>query len=157
MSLNFSGVPNQLFNTSNESEDGMSGRRGKVDFWTCSGVHFDATNPDVNDIVKDSDEGFITATGNAITFVANVNLPHGATITKVKISGNAAAAAESYWLNRSLRDTIDVDVIATANINTAISAVSNGTVDNENYIYFFATSSLDAGDAIYGGSIEYIY
>ena len=125
-------------------------------YWSCPGLSFRGTNPD-------TDQLFIGASGNAkadanvITFWAPVYLPHGAVVTAVVVYGDNAARAETWTLYRIGIDagTGDPTAMATANIDTQDTSISNATIDNQNYIYFFKTSSLDLNDEIYGARITY--
>jgi len=123
-------------------------------YWSCAGVHFDAEHPDVADITK-ADVGTITANQDTVRFHANVNLPHGATVTSVEVLGNAAASAETYMLARTNLTTLAADALASANINTADVTISEAVIDNSVYAYHIYTSSLDTDDAIYGARITY--
>lgn len=123
-------------------------------YWSCAGVHFDATNPDVDDVEK-SPTGYIEATGNGIFFHVAVFLPQGATITGVEIFGNAGASAEVWELQRITLSGGATSVLASAAINTEDTSITTPIIDNATYAYYFNTSSLDTGDRIYGARITY--
>ena len=125
----------------------------ETQYWSCPGTNFHGQTPDVDNVTVAAD-GSITANANGISFRANVNLPHGATVTKVIVYGNAGAAAENYHLVRGNHAGWFSDMAA-ADINVEDTSITNAEIDNEDYIYLLRTSSLDNTDRIYGGRITY--
>ena len=63
-------------------------------YWSCAGINFDPQNPDTDQVIKGTD-GTIKAETDDITFLASVNLPHGATVTGCVVYGNEGAEAET--------------------------------------------------------------
>ena len=49
-------------------------------YWSCAGIAFVSLQPDVDDVLK-TVTGSVVASANNITFLAQVNLPNGATVT----------------------------------------------------------------------------
>lgn len=123
-------------------------------YWSCAGIHFDATYPDIKDIIKHT-SGIIEASADGIEFVAAVNLPDKALVTNVIVYGNAAAEAETYRLRRVTINVLATVTMATNNINTVDDSIDYTTVDNSLYAYFITSSSLDTNDRIYGARITY--
>ena len=123
-------------------------------YWSCSGIHFDAVNPDTNQVIK-SIVGFLQAGADGISLVAQVLLPHGATVTRVIVNGNAAAAAEAWELQRIKISDRTVIIMADGNINSADLTITSGVIDNSLYSYFIYTSSIDTNDEIWGAVITY--
>jgi len=123
-------------------------------YWSCSGVHFDCQSP-VTDVVSKNIGGYIEANTDGVVFVAGVFLPHGATVTGAEVFGNDAAGFETWTLNRIRLDTSARAQMADENINTVDDSILLSTIDNINYSYYFATSSLDIGDRIFGALISY--
>lgn len=123
-------------------------------YWSCAGVHFDATNPDSDDVFK-SHNGYIEASADGIAFVVMVDLPDGATITGVEVFGNAAAAAEAWYLKRVNLSTGGVGLLADAAINTEDTTIDTPVVDNSTYAYYINTTTLDTNDRIHGARITY--
>lgn len=123
-------------------------------YWSCAGTHFDASDPSNDDITK-QDTGVVQANADGITLVASVHLPDGATVTGVEVYGNAAAAAESWSLIRYALDQSGSAAMASENINTEDTSISNAVIDNSAYIYVLATSSIDTNDQVYSARISY--
>jgi len=88
--------------------------------------------------------------------VATVTLPNGVTVTAVVVYGDAAATAETYELRRVKISDATNGQMATANIGTIDSTISDAVVDNETYAYFIVTSTLDTDDTIYGAKVTYV-
>jgi hypothetical protein len=82
-----------------------------------------------------------------------VHLPNGSVVTGVNVYGNDTT--ETYTLLRKTANSTANSTMATANINTEDTTISNATIDNENYNYFFVTSTLNDGDIIYGARVNY--
>lgn len=123
-------------------------------YWSCSGLHFDAINPAVNNVYK-MVNGSIKAESDGITFLANVNLPNGATVSGVIVYGNAGAEAETFHLMRIKISDGTYSEMAAQNIGTEDITITNPVIDNCLYAYYFYTSSLDTNDAILGAEITY--
>jgi len=119
------------------------------------GMLFKAKNPDTDAVTYDIDECNVKAEADGIFFLAPLNLPHGAEILSVVVTGNAGATAETYDLYRLNPDTFVGTILATANIGTQTDTITLGIIDNHTFIYYFATSSLDTDDMIYGAKIIY--
>lgn len=124
-------------------------------YWSCAGSNFIARNPDTDQVRIDHDEGDIYPQEDGIQFGAPVFLPHGAVVTAVIVFGDAAAAAESWTLNKDDIDDINTTAMATANINTQDTTITDPTINNNLYRYYFRTTTLDTSDTIYGARIRY--
>ena len=81
--------------------------------------------------------------------------PNGTIITSVIVHGNAGATEETWDLNRA-DFAGSKSEMATANIGTADTSITNPTIDNENFQYYIRTSTLDTADSIFGAIITYI-
>lgn len=133
----------------------------KTSYWSCPGSAFTTKSPDVDDITireahtNADGEQYITANGNGISLAAPVNLPHGAVITGCIVYGNAAATAETWELVRLDHTGTVSPRMATANIGTADTSISQATVDNNNYFYSLVTDTIDINDTVYGAMITY--
>lgn len=90
-----------------------------------------------------------------VIFKAEVNLPHGATVTNVIVKGNDAT--ETWELKRQTGSTGATSQMATANINSNDNTITNAIIDNSTYTYGIETSAMEglAGDALYSGFITY--
>ena len=131
-------------------------RSTEVKKWSCSGANFKAVNPDTNDIAYAYNYGTVTASADGIYLLAPVSLPNGAVISSAEVFGNAGAAAETWRLYRVALSNGASGILGTAVINTEDTSISNATVDNDTYGYFFSALSLDTSDAIYGANITYV-
>lgn len=134
----------------------------KTSFFAVPANSFIPQNPDTDTVsfgdawTGDGGEQSLIADGDGIRFSAGVNLPHDAVVTSVIVQGNAAAAAESWSLGRwPKNDSALNTAMASANINTADTTISNAKIDNETYNYQIGTSTLDTNDIIYGATIIY--
>ncbi len=156
MALDFGGVPNQLFDASQEDNLGI-GAKGKESFWSCGAANFTTDQPDVRDILNLN--SLVRASANGIPFSAPVSLPNKATITAAVVYGNAGASAET-WILLRVDHATNTSPLAGANIGTEDKTIArtvpgNEIVDNEKYSYVFTTNTLDTGDEIYGARITY--
>ncbi len=127
-------------------------------YWSCSAFNFIAR--DIGGVPGDIFSYGVTiseieADEDSIYFMAPVFLPHGAVVTEVIVNGNAGASAETWSLYRALRTNGTGVLMATARINTADSSITNATIDNENYVYWLSTTTLDDNDNLYGARIIY--
>lgn len=124
-------------------------------YWSCPGQNFKAGNPDTDQIKYWGAHSYVYPEADGVLFVAPVFLPHGAVVTKAVVFGDAGASAKGWILYRGTLTTSTGVVMAMDNINTEDNTIANATIDNNNYCYFFATSSLDTNDKIYGARIIY--
>ena len=99
--------------------------------------------------------GIITALEDGIALMVGVHLPHGATVTGVIVTGNAAATEEDYTLRRARKDGAGDNILAVNKIGTKSTTISYGVIDNNTYSYVVYTSSIDTNDAIYAIVIDY--
>ena len=123
-------------------------------YWSCAGIAFDAQNPDTDNVDKNP-AGYITASADGIVLTLSVNLPNGATVTKALVYCNLGGTAETWYLKRIIFASGGVDTMATANMGTEDTTITNPVVDNSAYGYFMSTSSIDTGDTIYAVRITY--
>ncbi len=123
-------------------------------YYSVNPINWKATNPNTDDITLNRFQ--VQMQGNDIVMNCAINLPHGAVVTSCVVYGNAAATAETWNLQRIsvITDSVS-DALATANIGTANTSISNATVDNQNYSYEINTSSMDTADEIWGTAITY--
>ena len=126
--------------------------------WSCSAHNFKAANQAVGADLYTYTEGYgseVEAEEADVRMRAPVFLPHGAVITAAKVYGDASAAAEFWKLVRAPLNTGAYEDIASADINVEDTSISNATVDNSVYCYYFTGSRLDNTDIIYGARIIY--
>lgn len=123
-------------------------------YWSCAGTNFVGSHPDTDDITL-NDLGTFTANMDGVFMRAPVSLPHGATVTSVKVSGNAAAEAEHYSLKRIRLSDLNVVDMCYEFVNTRDDSIMGAVIDNSLYIYIIIVTSIDIDDAIYGATITY--
>jgi len=122
-------------------------------YLTIPGHHFKPTSPDVDAHNMTIDQAKITINAGVKTY-ASVNLPHGAIITGVVVYGSNAT--KSFTLIRALlTDGSTRNNLGNATIGTEDTTIDNPTVDNQTYSYYISTTTLTAGDRIYGARITY--
>ncbi len=123
----------------------------KTSYYSISGFEFHTTSM-TNATYEDTG----TFTANAgVSALAPVHLPHGAVVTSCIVQGNAGATDVAWTLSRQANDAGAVVTMATANIDTADSTITSGTIDNSAYSYTIYTGSLSANDSIYNATITY--
>lgn len=100
------------------------------------------------------DDGAIYNSNGTTYGFASVNLPHGAIVTGAIVYGSDATETWAL-LRQTIGGTGAGTGMATANIGTTDSTISNATIDNSTYKYYILTSELDTNDSIYGAKITY--
>jgi len=123
-------------------------------YWSTPGVAFDAEDPATDEVSKESD-GSVKAVTNSIDLYTQVNLPDGATITEVKVMGNAAAEDKYWYLYRILLTALTRVTVSYALINTASTTIISGIIDNSLYGYFLRCNGMETNDIINGCFIKY--
>ncbi len=121
-------------------------------FWTTSGNSFYPVS-ETPSYTRVSSGRIVNNTASVIYFV-EVNLPNNAVVTAA--IGYGSETDENWFLKRVLlSDGTTTDTLATAVFGTEDTAISNPTIDNENYAYFINTGTLDSSDEIFGMRITY--
>lgn len=152
MSLDFGGVPNNLFKYSEETNEGINSK-GLETFYSSPATIFVAAG-DVLDYSGDS--GTIEMKSDGINLGAPLHLPNGTVINACVVYGNAGATAETWELERIGITSPTSTTIASANIGTEDKSILNvSTVENDKYTYNIVTTSLDTGDIVYSIKITY--
>lgn len=129
------------------------GNLGGTHYWSVPGIGFTTQSPDIDNITKSQTAGVITCSATA-TFMTEVNLPHNAIVTECTIYGSESD--ETWGFNRSdITAGGNGTSLASANVNTTDSSISNATIDNSAYRYWLFTSSFDNTDVLYGAVIKY--
>jgi len=98
---------------------------------------------------------YFMAGNNANTAFFPVDLPDGAVVTRAIVYGNAGATAETWSLRREEIAGSAAGVMASANFDSADTSISNATIDNETYVYYLESSTIDDTDEIHGGRIDF--
>lgn len=141
------------FNTNDFSvSSGAVSLKNKTSYLSIPGTAFQAEFVDHNYSVSSGKFNANATIGNGAQ--APVMLPHGAIVTAVVVRGNDVA--ETWTLFRTPNDDgSGANIMATANIDSTDSSISNATIDNQNQRYWLQTSALDSADDIYGATITY--
>ena len=127
----------------------------KTSYWTCPGAAFINLTRDMDGLEIDHSNGVSQILGiGGVSLTAPIKLPNEAIVTACIVYGNAGATGETWTLNRINITTGNDDVMGGANIGTADTSITNGTISS-GYSYFIQTSSLDDGDTIWGTKITY--
>jgi hypothetical protein len=151
--------------TKNYVDTKISFVKGSTGYWSAAGIAF---------IPKESasDNVYISGAGaelewvgsglasvearTGVNFFCPVNLPHGAVVTGAIVYGEDAA--ETWTLYRkSISNSASYSTMATANIDTEDTTISDATIDNSNYCYVFITSTFEAGEQVDGARITFTY
>lgn len=121
-------------------------------YWSCNGSGFHVRTDGLSFSYRDGK--LKTSTDNSACY-APVSLPNGSIVTGAIVSGSISD--ETWTLNRIVLSDATVSSLASANINTEDTSISNATIDNSTYGYYFETSTLDDTDEIYGARITYTF
>ncbi len=152
----------KIVNCPNPSFNGDVASKGYVDgaiaiptgtyYWSCPGAKFGAINPDTDQIGIDNIAAGIETEAANIIVIAHVNLPDGAVVTGAIVYGDTVG--ETWTLRRAIWGGADSD-LATGDIQSEDTSISNATIDNSTYYYFFVTSLLHNEAQIWGARITY--
>jgi hypothetical protein len=129
--------------------------KNKTSYYSIPGCGFVSESPDVDDVFYTAN-AFTVSTAGSFGFFAPVYLPHGAVVTACIVRGNGAVSDETWTLTRASFDGSTTADLASANISTEDTSISNATIDNQNYSYVIYTTDFNAtSDAIHGALITY--
>ncbi len=123
-------------------------------FWSCNGVNFVAKDYNTNNVEYASGTGELYAT-TATELLAPVSLPHGVTVTAAECFGNAGTEDVIWSLKRTTFGSGGAASLASDTFNTEDTSISNATVDNNTYNYFFFSTTLTVGDRVFGARVTY--
>lgn len=145
------GITQTNFNTNDFLvTSGVVNLKNKSKTWSDSGAAFQPQ--DNSDVYSINSHGNMLINGNMIAYCP-VNLPNGVVVTLAAVSG--IGSEETWELKRSAFDGNSSSVMASAGFNEPDSSISNAIIDNDNFSYFFITSTLDSSDEIYQAVINY--
>ena len=128
---------------------------GRTSYWSVPGIAFKP-----RDMTGFSDKYYYDANALIVGIVsgfddviAQVNLPQAAYITGVIVYG---LKSDFVWsLRRSPFTSLSDTTMATANVNTEDTTITNPVIDNSTYSYFLRVATADEEDDIYGARITY--
>lgn len=109
--------------------------------------------PYKDSIEYNTSAGYAIAIDNKSAFVADVRFPDDAVVVEAVVYGDATG--ETWFLVRA-NHAGSSTTMATADIGTIDSSITNSTIDNENYSYFMTTLPFDSAEKIYGARIKCI-
>ncbi|KKL87824.1 hypothetical protein LCGC14_1930880 [marine sediment metagenome] len=84
-----------------------------------------------------------------------VTLPHGVTVTACLVEGSNPANDSAWVLQRVAMGSSSVQVMATANVQTEDTSISDPVIDNSGYMYLVVLETLQVDDLIYCVRIKY--
>lgn len=122
-------------------------------YWTCPGAAF-LPDTHTREYYRLAPSAHLQ--NNVINgdYLCAVQLPHGAVITAVTVWGENAT--DTWYLYEGEIDTTGGGVtMATANLNTEDTSITNPTIDNINHGYMLYVDNVAASDEIYGARITY--
>ena len=143
-------IPGGLFGQNDVRETPVSQITGTF-YWSAAGIGFRPVTSvtqafsSLNGAIKNDEAG-------DEAFRMSVNLPHGAVVTGVIIYGDDAVK-----LAQLVRDPINAagfSLMASENMNTEDTTITNATIDNQTYKYWLS-QTLQAGKSINGARITY--
>ena len=133
--------------------------KNKTSYWSASPDQFQSTT---------SAEAWIidtTYTNRALavvggfdwrTITCHVNLPHGAVVTGAIIDGVPGATPLVWTLYRiQIAGEVSGTALASANVGTEDTTISNATIDNSTYVYYFGFGANSDEPWVTGARITY--
>jgi|TARA_R100001530_G_C4321443_1_gene155980 hypothetical protein len=142
-----------LFKSEDRDNVGL-GKKTKEDYLSIAGTQFMTTAQSTSTVYSNT-KGTID-TNTVTPVVAQVNLPHGCTVTAVILYGNDAG--EQWVLSRTdnstngaSKDDLSAGVF---NINQEDIKIDFAQINNRKYRYYIHTTTLE-GDIVYGARITY--
>ena len=123
-------------------------------YHTIPGTHFKPTYPKTTSVSHWAN-GQIYVYDVDTDLFCPVLLPDGATVTAVKVDGNAGASSQTWTLNRVAQADQAETAMATATVQTEDTTITNPVIDNQDYLYVLNINGLDTNDIIYYVRIKY--
>ncbi|KKL24018.1 hypothetical protein LCGC14_2419590 [marine sediment metagenome] len=147
-------IPNKLFGQEDvrETATESSAVTGTL-YWSCSGTHFIVGIPSLDSMHYNPTGGDFFADQVAIFAYASVLLPHGVVVTGAIVYGSDATNTWS-MSRRLISDPTSTGAVASANVNTEDTSISNATIDNSTYVYVILTN-IGTNDRIEGARVTY--
>ncbi len=124
----------------------------KTSFLSINGTEF-LPPTQSSDFTRDI-TGVITTDVGVLQLRASVHLPHNSVVTECIVYSNDAT--EVWTLSRHpINSDGTANTMATANMNTADSSISDATIDNSTRRYTLGAANQDSGDTVRGALITY--
>lgn len=89
--------------------------------------------------------------GEGYALVKDIQIPQGAVVTGAVVYGSSASPD---WLLRRIDSSGTKTTLATASVNTEDTSISNATIDNDNYGYFFLMET-PSGETVNFARVSY--
>ena len=126
--------------------------RNKTSYLSLNGTEFLPTLDDAS-WTRDT-TGVFTTDAGIVQAIAPVHLPHGAVVTECIVYSNDSTETWSLAYHPINSDGTQ-NFLATANMNTADSSISDPIIDNSTRRYTLKANNQDSGDTIRGALITY--
>ena len=144
-------IPGGLFGQDDVRETTTTPVVTGTTYWSASGLHFSVALPSADIINYSASKGSVFPGENGRTLTCAVLLPHGAVVTAITVYGQGG----TYILQRNNFAGGTKDDMASANIGTEDTSISNATIDNSAYQYWITANSVSTNEEIYGVKITY--
>jgi len=129
--------------------------KNKTSYWSANGTNFQGRYPNTASVEHNVDTGTLKSTGDDIEIAGPVFLPHGAVVTAVEVEGTGTWNWEMWRTSRTAESST---IMATAQVDSADTSISNATIDNANYTYFIQSKPenlLQSNDTLISVRITY--
>jgi len=112
-----------------------------------------AFHPNTENDEVDWTVGVMTIPTGTTTAFANIQIPHNAVVTAVIVDGSDTSL--TWILNRITRTNAVAASMATENIDTEDTTISNATIDNSLYTYEFNVAGMSTNDNLIGARVTF--
>ena len=127
-----------------------------TEYYSVPATEFKGLNPDTDALNYSIAQSSLTTDGAGIFLQAPINLPNGAVVTACIVYGNAGATAETWTLTHTtITSGSGQTTMATANVDTEDTTITDATIDNSTDLYQLETTSMDATDIINSALITF--
>ena len=152
-SINILGTANEITTTggSPTGDDLTIALANKTSYVSIPGVAFSVSDEATETAQRGADGSIAPADGVSTAFFAGIQIPHGAIVTAAIVHG---AGARTWSLKRRELATGTSATLATASFETEDTSISNATINNLTYAYYFETSDA-SGDDVVGARVSY--
>lgn len=132
--------------------DGVITYATKTYYYAVNNNQFVSENPDIDDVQYGA---ALTITTGTVEVYAPINLPHGAIVKDVIVTGSNSSSQWSFI--RKTNGSTTTALISNHFVNTTDDTpqASTETIDNSAYTYYILTSALATSEIIYDATISY--
>jgi hypothetical protein len=96
----------------------------------------------------------VTDTGPEVTFIAPVQLPHGATVTGYDCYDFDDAGTGTLY-RAAFSDASTTSMAVSGCGGSMDTTISSATIDNQNYYYYTQVGTIDSSEQFYGAMVRY--